>query len=352
MPAPPEATREQPLPLFARFPALQDVLPRVDLITPTPVQQLASLAHSVGADSLWIKRDDLTAPACGGNKARKLEFILPEIRAAGKTRVVTIGGTGSTHCRATAIHAAQQGISSTLILFDQAETEEVRQNLSCCEDHADRIIRTRSVMAAAAHFHVHQRLTLPEAYFLPAGGTLPASTWGYVNTAFELKRQIDSGELPVPGSIFVTLGTGGTLAGLELGLRLAGLETKLFGVRVVPCGVYARDRFDGERTVSRLVRACLGHLQEHEPQTRSFQWSPGFKILHEYVGQGYGVPTAEGQRAANLMRQTTGIALDPTYTAKTFAAVLDHIRDHPHPEKPVLYWHTFSPAPASRPEVT
>ncbi len=215
--------------LLRAYPELGANLPWMPLGTfPTPVQRL----DHVGPANLWVKRDDLSSPVYGGNKVRKLEFILAQVKQQRKTHVVTLGGIGTNHGLATTIYGRQMGLLCTLVLFPQPVTSLVKQNLRLFNYYGANLIYRPSLIRAVLTYYLSQRLRHPGAYFLYAGGSNAVGTLGFVNAAFELKEQIDAGAAPKPSVIFCPVGSNGTLAGLTLGARLAGLASTVIGVRV------------------------------------------------------------------------------------------------------------------------
>jgi D-cysteine desulfhydrase len=294
----------------------------------------------LGYENLWIKRDDLSSPVYGGNKVRKLEFILAEARKRNARHIVTFGGIGSNHGLATAIFCDRLGIDCTLLLFRQPVTEQVRQNLLLFEkNHAVTIYKKSRWRTVLAYYLLH-RIRHPWACYVFAGGSNAAGTIGFVNAAFELKEQIDNGEIPEPVVVFCPLGSGGTLAGLSLGFMLAGLQTRAVGVRVSQSHL-GPFRVCTESTVEKLMNKTYSYIKKryrHMPDLTDRTPS----IVEDYFGDGYGVPTEAGHTVSQLMNKMEGIALDSTYTAKTFAAVFDYCRKPGRDPGPVLYWHTYN----------
>jgi len=323
--------------LFRAFPELGANLPWFDLGTlPTPVQRLDRL----GLANVWIKRDDLSSPVYGGNKIRKLAFILAQVKQQRKTHMVTLGGIGTNHGLATAIFCRRLALACTLVLFPQPVTPLVKQNLRLFQYYGARLVLRPSLIRAVFAFYLTQRLRYPGAYFLFAGGSNAVGTLGFVNAAFELKAQIDAGQMPSPAVIFCPVGSNGTLAGLTLGAHLAGLRSTIIGVRVSfsHCGPFQSCT---PETVYKLMSRTLQLLQKRVPGLKP-QTLPMPLMWHDYVGAGYGFATASGQAASRLLQDTQGLLLDPTYTAKTFAAVLYYCRNQPSGSEPVLYWHTYN----------
>jgi len=323
--------------LFREYPELAENTPRISLGTfPTPVQRLNQIENA----NLWIKRDDLSSPVYGGNKIRKLEFILGEARRRKSAHIITFGGIGTHHGLATAIFCRKLGIKCTLLLFYQPVTAGVKKNLLLFNKYKAATIYKTTLWKTVVSYFLLERIKHPGANFVYAGGSNPEGTIGYVNAAFELKEQIYRGEMPEPEVIICPLGSGGTLAGLSLGLQLAGLHTCVTGVRVSeshlgPFQACTRD------TIARLMKRTYAILKKRCQRLPDINIRFP-EILHDYFGSGYGAPTRVGGEAYHLMQAKEGIALDPTYTAKTFAAVLDYCRNHQANRGPVLYWHTYN----------
>ena len=170
--------------LFDRYPSLRRTLPFVPLGRfPTPVHRITDVAQALGIEHLWIKRDDISAPEYGGNKIRKLEFILAQVERQRKTHVVTLGGIGTNHGLATAIFCRRLGLACTLTLFPQPVTSGVKQNLRLMHYHGARLVYRPSLMGAIFTFYLVQRMQYPGAYFLPAGGSNAMGALGFVNAA-------------------------------------------------------------------------------------------------------------------------------------------------------------------------
>lgn len=330
-------------PLFDAFPELHTKIPRISIGRfPTPVHELKLL----GNGRLWIKRDDLTSEAYGGNKVRKLEFILGHVRSLKKNHIVTLGGAGTNHGLATTIHAGQRGIKTTLILFRQPANDYVRRNILLFQKYGAEIIYTHSMIKLALHYAIVRRLKTPGAYFLYAGGSTVHGTLGFVNAAFELKRQIAAGDLPLPGQIVCPLGSNGTLAGLALGVRMSGLDIPVVGVRVTNSNL-GPVQVAGEKAVSALMKRTLRFLKNQSSRIPDVAiTSP--KVLHDYFGEGYGCETPEGLAAIKAIKDSDNIALEPTYTGKAFAAVLDLAKEGPRQNKPILFWNTYNSVDLSR----
>jgi len=336
-----------PFPLYARYPQLAASLPRLVLSQgPSPVAQLAR----VGGKALWIKNDGLYGTIYGGNKPRKLEFILPDVRSKGATTIVTFGGLGTHHGLATALYGRQQGLRTVLLLVDQPVDDAVRRQL-CWLHQAGAILhytatarRTRLLAPfVLLRYADWRRRRLP--YLLPPGGSTPLGTLGYVNAALELAEQVAAKELPEPETIVVALGSGGTAAGLALGLHLAGLGSRLVAVRVSDVLPLTPE------TVARLANATAALMRQRGAALPSTEIEPGaVTVLSDWLGEGYGYPTAEAERAQALLQESEGLALDHTYTAKAMAALLALLEDGRLGQGPTLYWHTYNALPQPLPQ--
>jgi 1-aminocyclopropane-1-carboxylate deaminase/D-cysteine desulfhydrase-like pyridoxal-dependent ACC family enzyme len=294
---------------------------------PTPVEHVAALSTEKCA--LWVKRDDLTHPVYGGNKVRKLERLLADARGRGKKRLLTVGAAGSHHVLATAIFGRAAGFAVDAVLVPQRRTAHVETNL--------RADLAQGLAAHPARTYVGAALAMamrwgPDAYVIPMGGSNVAGSLGYVDAARELDAQVKSGALPAPDVIIVTVGSGGTAAGLCAGLALTELNTRVLGVMVAPPAPI----------VGGLVRWLTRRCHRLSGGERPRDALARLDLTTKYMGAGYGEPTEAGMRAQKLAA-TLGLSLDPTYTAKAFAAVLDEIASGRY--RTILYWHTLSSAP-------
>ena len=325
--------------LFQRYPALQQHIPWTRLAPlNTPVQRCAGLQKALGLDSLWIKRDDLTSPLYGGNKVRKLEFILAAARKRACREVIAIGGIGSNHCVANAFFCRELGLAPAAALVDQPVTRHVRDNLLMHLHLGTRILYAHGTAGIVPRI-LWRALRQRPAYVMAPGGSSPLGMLGFVNAAFELREQVDRGEMPEPDHLFVACGSCGTAAGLALGVKLAGLKTRIHAVQV------AFAIFSGPRALTKKAVALRRLLAKTAPDLPQV----GFEhLLHEagYSGGVYGRPTPEGLEAISLVKDTEGITLEPVYTGKTFAALRGFVRDRTRElhGKTLLYWHTYNSA--------
>ena len=309
------------LPLLRRYPALADV-PRASFGSyPTPVETI-----SVPGGSLMIKRDDLTGSRMGGNKIRGLEWVLGDLTP--RERVLTVGPRGSTHALATAVCARSLGAKSTVVRWRQYMNDAARK--------VDARIRNTGLVfdmfaVPAAYALATSLRALPRTRWVGAGGTAPIAILGHVNAALELVEQVARRECELPLTVYAPLGTGGTVAGLALGFRIAGVSTRVVGVRVVPKAVGRLRRVlklaqRGRRLIEKLTASRV-------PQVTSMDVS----VDDKFYGGKYGRPLKEVPEAERLL-QLTGIKLDDSYSRKTFAAATAHVAGG---GARTMFWLTF-----------
>lgn len=336
-------------PLAALFPVLAARLPRIQLAAlPTPLIRAAPLAAALGIGELRVKRDDATSPLYGGNKVRKLEHLLADALARGCDAVVTFGAVGSNHALATSIHARRLGLACYAVLVDQPPGPQVARTLR----HHLRI-GTRLVHAASYHdsrrrleailaAHGPQRV-----YVIPWGGSSWLGAAGYVGAALELAAQLREEGEAAPDFIYVAAGTFGTLAGLMLGLRFAGLRSRAVAVRVVPGGMGSAERF------AALYAETGQQLHRLDPQVPLLPGpAPELELRAEFLGAGYAAVTSAAMEAVRMAGDLAGLRLETTYTGKAFAALIADARCGRLTGRRVLFWNTYSSAhlPTDLPE--
>jgi D-cysteine desulfhydrase len=321
-----------PIALFEKYPQLVDRVPWVQLGNlPTPAQPLP-----VGRDDIFIKRDDLSAQPYGGNKVRKLEFLLAAARQRGARRLITVGAAGSHHALATTIFGRQLGFEVTLVLFPQPFTEHVRDILLLDVAHGAELRFTRRMETVpAALFATTMRYRGEKAIVIPAGGSDAVGTLGYVNAALEFADQVRRGDAVQPATVVLAAGTLGTAAGLALGFALAEMPVHIIAARITSRIV------TNERVLVRLIKGAEDILHRAGlPGMYAERAIASVELRHEHIGRGYGIATEEANAATDVFARL-GIHLDPTYTAKAAAALL-HNAATAH--GPVLFWHTLSAA--------
>ena len=296
--------------------------PRVRLFpTPTPLEPLVNLSRHLGGPEIWIKRDDCTVVATGGNKVRKLEWLVGEAQAQGATHLVTQGAVQSNHVRQTAAVAKRFGMTCTALLEHRIDTND-RDYLNSGNVLLDRLfdcaIEYRpggiDMNAEAETKGAALRDAGEKAYVIPGGGSNRVGALGYVSCAQELMQQADEMGLRIDRMVTAT-GSAGTQAGLVVGLEGANAGVPVLGIGVrLP-----KDR--QEANVHRLAEATADYVGVRGGIARS-----AVAANCDYVGPGYGQPTPGMTEAVLMLARLEGILLDPVYSGKAMAGLIDLIR--------------------------
>jgi D-cysteine desulfhydrase len=326
------------LALFRAFPGLRDRLPRRPFVlAPTPVEPLPLPGLPRG--QLFVKRDERSSPLVGGNKPRKLEFWIGRALATGARTLVTTGGLGTNHGLATTILGRAAGLATVLVLVHQPPTAAVRRTLCLQQAYGAELVYGGSVAGAACALLavlVRERWRGRRPLWIPTGGSSALGDVGFVSAGLELAEQVRAGALPEPSRLFVSVGSGGTLAGLVVGLRLAGLRTRVAGVLVSDILPPSR------RRLARAARATLRGLRRLDPTLPELRLEPAdFDLLRGHVGPSYGSATPEAH-AARDAAAALGLELDLTYSAKCLAAIRAEALAGTLGAGPVLFWNTFN----------
>jgi 1-aminocyclopropane-1-carboxylate deaminase/D-cysteine desulfhydrase-like pyridoxal-dependent ACC family enzyme len=333
---------ERPL-LFEKYPSLRGKVDWIELGEyPTPVQKMEGLCAEENFCDFYIKRDDLSSPYYGGNKVRKLEFLLAHAKAEGKKATITTGAVGSNHVLANVIHGERLGLETIAVLFPQPNAAYVRKNLLLDYEHGAEFVIGSSMMMLPVdvtrgmikHFDRESR-KFP--YFIPPGGSNPRGALGHIDGALELKQQVEEGLLPEPEFIFVTLGSCGTAAGLTLGVQLAGLNSRVIPIRVVEKIVC------NSPYLSFHINATVRFLKKRVPNARlSEVRSRDLMLVDDFAGDCYAKFTNACMDAVTLVKLCDGIKLDGTYTGKTMAGALDFVHRYGLEKRPCLFWDTYN----------
>ena len=296
--------------------------PRVFLAhLPTPLERLDRLSRALGGPEIWIKRDDCTGLSTGGNKTRKLEFLMAEAQAMGADVVMTQGATQSNHARQTAAFAAKLGMACHVLLEDRTGSNNPNYNLNgnVLLDHLHGAVTEKRAggMDMAAEMETAAdalRKAGRKVYIIPGGGSNATGALGYVNCAFELLGQANDRGLVIDHLVTAT-GSAGTQAGLITGLKAvnAGIPLLGFGVRA-PQQKQEENVFAlAQRTAEKL--GCPGIVARSDVVADC-----------AYVGPGYGVPQADTLEAIRMFAELEGILLDPVYSGKGAAGLIDYCR--------------------------
>ena len=303
---------------------------------PTPLEPLPRLSEQLGGPDIWIKRDDCTGLSTGGNKTRKLEFLMAEAAGQGAEIVVTQGATQSNHARQTAAAAARLGMACHLLLEDRTgyAFENYRLNGNVLLDHLHGatmehrpagLDMNAELEAVAAKLRAEGR----KVYAIPGGGSNPTGALGYVNCALELMGQFAETGLEVDHIVHAT-GSAGTQAGLVAGLSAmnAGIPLLGIGVRAPKDKQEANVFALAEATAEKL--GCPGVVPREAVVANC-----------DYVGEGYGIPGEDTIEAIGLFARTEAILLDPVYSAKGAAGLIDLVRKgHFRKGERVVFLHT------------
>jgi L-cysteate sulfo-lyase len=301
--------------LLARF-------PRVDLShAPTPLEPLDRLRKALGGPRLWIKRDDCTGLAQGGNKARKLEFLVADALAKGCDTLITPGAVQSNHVRMTAAAAARFGLKAHAVLERRVPSTDAdyEENGNILLDELLGCPRTYVPSGgdvATTCAEVAKDLTAKGAkpYVIPGGGSNPIGALGYVACAIEMLDQAKARGFEI-GRVVHGTGSSGTHAGLLAGFAALRSAVDVFGISV------RHPRQKQEEMVYDLACRTADHLGQSGIVKRERVFADD-----GYVGPGYGQPTDGMIEAVTLLARTEGILLDPVYSGKAMAGMIDHIR--------------------------
>jgi 1-aminocyclopropane-1-carboxylate deaminase/D-cysteine desulfhydrase-like pyridoxal-dependent ACC family enzyme len=292
-----------------------------------------------------VKRDDQTAEPYGGNKVRKLEFLLGKALAEERRSVLTFGAFGSNHALATALFGTRAGLDVHVVLAPQLRTPYLEQNLSAlvasgARPHVVDSFEAALRRAAELRSELRNRDGI-EPEVVPFGGTCAMSTAGFVNAGLELAEQMTSGQFSQPVAIYVALGSMGTAAGIALGLAAAGVRSPVIGVRVVPAEVTP------ESLTERVVAEAVDHLRAAEPSFPALSHTDlALEIRDGFLGKAYAAPTPEALAALETAAQA-GLKLETTYTGKAFAALLSDVAGGALEGRSVLFWNTYNSHPFS-----
>ncbi|MCL3883371.1 D-cysteine desulfhydrase [Marivita sp. GX14005] len=288
---------------------------------PTPLERLDRLTAELGGPEIWIKRDDCTGLSTGGNKTRKLEFLMAEAELEGAEIVMTQGATQSNHARQTAAFAAKMGMKCHILLEDRtgSDNSNYNNNGNVLLDHLHGA--TTEKRAGGGDMNAEMEALADEmradgkkVYTIPGGGSNATGALGYVNCAFELLGQANERGLKIDHIVHAT-GSAGTQAGLVTGLKAMNAQIPLLGI-----GVRAPKAKQEENVYNLALKTaeklgCPGVVQREDVVANT-----------DYVGEGYGIPTEDGLAAIRMFAELESILLDPVYSAKGAAGFIDLIR--------------------------
>lgn len=308
-------------------------LPRVEIVQlPTPLEEMPRLSETLGVRML-VKRDDRIGLAGGGNKGRKLEYLVAEALEQGADTLITTGAIQSNHARQTAAAAAKFGMEADLVLVG-SEPPIRDGNLLLDDLLGARVHWVAPESAATADQEMGRvaeelRQKGHKPYIMPRGGSNAVGATGYVQAGLEAMGQLTERGLEADRMVVAT-GSGGTHAGLLVGARMAGFGSQILGIAV------SRPKNQLIAKLKGLVKAIVEHLEV----TLSFE-DRDFVVYDDYLGAGYGRPAALEREAIRLVARKEGIILDPVYTGRTMGGVMDLIRRGVVAKgETLLFWHT------------
>jgi L-cysteate sulfo-lyase len=311
-----------------------EFLPRFSLAQlPTPLARLERLSRELAGPEILIKRDDQTGLALGGNKTRKLEFLVGHALAQNADTLVTLGAAQSNHCRQTAAAAAAAGMKCELIV--NGKLPEVRNGnlllnelLGATTHWIERSQRAAKLKSLDAELRAAGR----KPYLIPVGGSNGIGAVGYVVAMLELMEQLRTSQQRVDHMVFGS-SSGGTQAGIALGARLAGFAGSVTGLSI---DKNDPEHFEYETEVAQIANDCAEYLGVAGGVTKD-----DIHVAYGYKGEGYGVVGNLEREAIRLMARTEGIILDPVYAGRAFGALVDLIRTGKYQRgQTVLFWHT------------
>jgi len=334
--------------LAIEYPQLASRLPKAILADlPTPVSVLP-LTTGLGQRQISIKYDDQTGRLYGGNKVRKLEYLLQRATDKHAKRVATFGTVASNHALATSLYAKSMGLDCTCLLFHQSRTPNAPRVLNMHLQNETELVRfggKREEQVNTMRRYLRDR----HIWVIPAGGSSWLGVVGFVNAALELAAQIASGEISAPDRLYVANGTMGTAAGIALGLALAELPIEIHAVRVT------HDFVASPPAMRRLLvktAMMLNRLDASIPADLADRTLIRFR--DEFFAGGYAHSNNETARAVDIAREQLGLELETTYTGKAMAALLHDIERHELVEQSMMFWNTYSSRPlpvgADRPD--
>jgi 1-aminocyclopropane-1-carboxylate deaminase/D-cysteine desulfhydrase-like pyridoxal-dependent ACC family enzyme len=303
---------------------------------PTPVSQ-HTINLPVGERKVAIKHDDLTSSVYGGNKVRKLEYLLRRAKDRDAKRIATFGTVGSNHALATAIHSKEAGLDCTCFLAHQARTPNISKVLGAHLKLGTEIIKWGGSVDQLALYrrYIQGRGT----WVIPLGGSCWLGALGFVNAGLELSLQIESGEIDEPDRIYIANGTLGSVAGLAIGLALANLQTEIHAVRV------ANNRLSQPGVLRNLIRKTADLLHRFDPSIPS-DIAAQTKIVwrDEFYAGGYAASNEATNNAVAIAKDTLNLDLETTYTGKAMAALQYDLHSSNENDN-YMFWNTYNSGP-------
>jgi len=300
---------------------------------PSPLEKMHNLSKVYPNYNLNIKRDDNSGLASGGNKVRKLQFFIYEALNQGSDTIITAGAQQSNHCRQTAAACAKAGLKCHLLLGGK-EPENYNGNLLLSHLLGAKIHFTGDNRKGEDIIKLKQDLEAQEknVYEIPYGGSNLLGAYGFVDAVKELKEQLSENNLKID-YVFFASSSGGTQAGLKLGVDLYGLDIKLMPISIDKIGL-------GNKTLDDAVLEILHEGQKELGIQKTYSIKDA-TLIRDYDKPGYGVVTKNEKMAIKQLAQSEGILLDPVYSGRAFYGMIDHLQNNKiEKNSNVLFWHT------------
>jgi D-cysteine desulfhydrase len=332
------------------FPQLAARLPKSSIADlPTPLKQY-SIRKLQNSSSLLVKHDDLSSKLYGGNKIRKLEYLLQRAKDRDAERVATFGTVASNHALATALYATKLNLKCTCLLSHQSKTAKAPITLNMHLKNRTEIVRfggARRSRIGTMRKYLQNRRT----WVIPMGGSSWLGVIGFVNAGLEVATQFETAGIDVPDRLYVANGTMGTAAGLALGFALANIPTEIHAVRVT------HEFIANPTAMGRLINKTAAMMNRLDPTIPTdIAARTKLRFRDEFFADGYARSNPATERAIEFGREEIGLTLDTTYSGKAMAALLHDLSRDDLAEKKMMFWNTYNsralPVTAERPENT
>jgi D-cysteine desulfhydrase len=316
---------------------------------PTPLKQY-SLREQRNAPSILVKHDDLSSKLYGGNKIRKLEYVLHRAKDRDAERVATFGTVASNHALATALYATALDLQCTCLLSHQSKTAKAPLALNMHLQNQTEIVRfggaRRSRVNTMRKYFQNRR-----TWVIPMGGSSWLGVVGFVNAGLEVAAQFDAAGIDIPDRLYVANGTMGTAAGIALGFALANIPTEIHAVRVT------HEFIANPAAMQRLINKTATMMNRLDPTVPAdLAARTKLRFRDEFFAGGYAQTNPATDRAIEIGREQIGLTLDTTYSGKAMAALLNDLARDDLAEKKMMFWNTYNsrvlPVTAERPTDT
>ncbi len=288
-----------------------------------------------------MKHDDISGPVYGGNKVRKLEYLLADALDRGCDAVLTFGAAGSNHALATAIYAKQTGLACHAVLTDQVQTPWVATTLrwhGLLGTNMVPAMKGAEIQARVARLRETHPTGPERLYEVPWGGSSPTGSLGFVDAGVELAAQLAAAGINGPVRVYLPCGTMGSVAGLLLGLRIATASATVVSVKVVPQNIV-------DAAAVLKLAAAIQRLLPPEQRSRADHVASSLEFRPEFAGAGYALPTPECVEAVALAKDLAGLKLDTTYSGKALACLVADGRSGRLAGCTPVFWQTWNSQP-------